>query len=150
MTLSEQIDADLKVALKSRQETRLSTLRMLKATMSNLAIQRQKSTLEDSEIQEVIQKLLKQHQESVEAYRKGNRPDLVEKETKEAEVLKAYLPPAMSEAQLKAIVQATLQELGVNGPAALGTVMKALMPKVKGRADGRLVNQLVNQMLQHS
>lgn len=147
MTLSERIDADLKSALKNREEVKLSVLRLLKAAASNSAIQRNKMVLEDGEICEVIQKLLKQHQESVEAYRKGNRPDLVEKETKEAVVLKAYLPPAMSEAELKAIVQATLQELGVSGPSALGQVMKAVMAKVKGRADGKLVNRLVNQLL---
>ena len=148
MTLAEKIDADLKTALKARQETRLSTLRMLKAAANNLAIGRQKQTLDDSEVMEVIAKLIKQHQESMEAFRKGNRPDLAEKEASEAEVLKAYLPPAMDEAELKTLIQVAIQELGAAGSAQMGQVMKSVMAKVKGRADGKLVNQLVSQLLQ--
>ena len=147
MTLSEQIDADLKTAMKAGDSQKVSTLRMLKAASSNQAIQKGKSSLEDGEIHEVIQKTIKQHQESIEAFTKGNRPELAAKEEQEAKILKAYLPPAMGEAELKGIIQATIQELGASGPAALGQVMKAVLPKVKGRADGKQVSQLVGQLL---
>lgn len=148
MSLSERIDGDLKVALKAGDSVKLSTLRLLKASINNAAIQRQKSTLEDGEILDLIQKTLKQHEESMAAFSKGGRQDLADKEKKEAEVLKGYLPPAMPESELKALIQATIEEMGASSPSALGAVMKALMPKVKGRADGKRVNQLVSQLLQ--
>ena len=146
--LSERIDAELKTAMKARDPEKVSTLRMLKAAISNLAIQKGKSVLEDPEVIEVIQKLMKQHQESIEAFTKGNRADLVAREANEMQILRAYLPPAMEEAELKALILATIQELKASGPGALGQVMKAVLSKVKGRADGRQVNQLVSQLLQ--
>ena len=148
MTLAQKINDDLKAAMKAGDAAKVSTLRMLKAAVSNLAIQKSKADLEDGEILEVIQKSLKQHQESVDAFTKGNRPDLAEKETREAKILKEYLPPTMEERELKALIQATIRELGASGSAALGQVMKAVLPKVKGRADGKTVSQLVAQLLQ--
>ncbi|MBI3615819.1 MAG: GatB/YqeY domain-containing protein [Candidatus Omnitrophica bacterium] len=147
MTLAQKINDDLKTAMKAGDSAKVSTLRMLKAAVSNLAIQKGKTDLEDGEIQEVIQKSLKQHQESVEAFTKGNRPELAQKEAHEAKLLKEYLPPSMDAGELKALIQATIKELGVSGPSALGQVMKAVLPKVKGRADGREVSQLVSQLL---
>ena len=147
MTLLEQIDADLKTAMKARDAEKVSVLRMLKAAVSNQAIGQGKSSLEDGGIHEVIRKTIKQHQESIEAFTKGGRPELAAKEEHEAAILKAYLPPAMDEAELKALIQATIKELGVSGPSALGQVMKAVLPKVKSRADGKQVSQLVGQLL---
>lgn len=147
MTLLERIQEDLKAAMKARDERKVSTLRMLKAAAGNTAIQKQKGTLEDGEVLEVIQRMIKQHQESVEAFTKVGRSEAAEKEAKEAEILKGYMPAAMEEAELKALIGQTIQELKVSGPAAMGQVMKALMPKVKGRADGKLVSQLVQQLL---
>ena len=148
MTLAERIEDELKAALKGRDEAKVSTLRMLKAAISNLAIQKGKPTLEDGDIQEVIQKQLKQHQESIQAFTQGGRKELAQKEAHEAAILKTFLPPAMEEGELKAVIQVTIRELGVTGPAALGQVMKAVLPQVKGRADGKQVNQLVLQLLQ--
>ncbi len=148
MTLTDRINEELKSAMKAGDPAKVSTLRMLKAAVSNAAIQKGKSNLEDGEILEVIQKSLKQHQESVDAFTKGGRPELAEKEAHEAKILKEYLPPAMDEGELKALIQATIQELGASGPSALGAVMKAVLPKVKGRADGKQVSQLVAQLLQ--
>ena len=148
MTLSERIDDELKTAMKARDQAKVSTLRMLKSSAANAALQKGKNSLEDAEVIEVIQKTIKQHQESVEAFTKGGRADLAEKEKHEAEILKAYCPPAMEEAELTAIIQAAILELGVSGPAALGQVMKAVLPKVKGRADGKQVNRLAAKLLQ--
>ena len=148
MTLSERIDAELKEAMKAKQAEKVSVLRMLKAAASNAAIQKGKNALEDGEIHEVIQKMIKQHQESIEAFTKGGRPELAAKEEQEAQILKIYLPPAMDEGELKSLIQAAIRELGVSGPGAMGQVMKAVLPKVKGRADGKQVSQLVGQLLQ--
>ena len=147
MTLAEKINEELKVSMKARDELRTSVLRMLKAASSNAAIQKGKDLLEDGEMLEVVQKLMKQRQESVDAYTKAGRNDLAEKEKKEAQILQAYLPPAMPEEELKAIIQAAIEELGASGPAAVGQIMKVVLPKVKGRADGKQVNQLVAQLL---
>ena len=147
MALSHQIDEDLKVAMKARDGLKVSALRMLKAAAANQAIQKGKPALEDGEIQEVIGKLIKQREESVEAFTKGGRPEMAEKEAKEAAILKAYLPPAMSEAELKSLIQAAIREAGASGPQAMGAVMKAVMPKVAGRADGKIINQLVREFL---
>ncbi|MCM8794661.1 MAG: GatB/YqeY domain-containing protein [Candidatus Omnitrophica bacterium] len=148
MSLQDRINEDLKLSIKARDEIKTSTLRMLKAASSNAAIQKGKDVLEDGEMMEVIQKLIKQRQESVEAFTKAGRTDMAQKESKEADILKGYLPAAMSEAELKAIIEAAIKEVGASGPAAVGQVMKAVLPKVKGRADGKQVNQLVSQLLQ--
>ena len=147
MILHQRLDEDLKAAMKGGDSAKVSTLRMLKAAMGNQAIQKGKATLDEPEIVEVIRSQIKQHQESVEAFTKGNRPDLAKKEARELEILKGYLPAEMTEKELKDLIQGTLQELGVKGPAAMGQVMKALMPKVAGRADGKRVSQLVKELL---
>lgn len=147
MSLSQRIDEELKAALKAGDAVKVSTLRMLKAAMGNLAIERKKATLEDSEVQEAVRRLAKQHEESVEAYRKACREDRVQKESQELAILKAYLPTAMEESELKGLIQQTIQELKVPGTTNMGQVMKAVILKVQGRADGKRVNQLVAQML---
>lgn len=147
MNLSERIEQDLKSALKTGQSEKVSTLRMLKAALSNLALQKNKASLEDGEVQEVAAKLLKQHAESVAAFEKGGRRDLAEKEAREAEILKGYLPEPLSEEALRALIRSAIQELKVSGPQALGQVMKALSPKVQGRAEGKRVNELVREAL---
>ena len=147
MTLAQKIDEDLKTALKARETLKLSCLRMLKAAASNKAIEKGKSILEDAEIIDVIAKLIKQREESVAAFTKGNRPELAQKENQEAQILQAYLPPALSDEDLKAVIQAALQEIGARGPQAMGAVMKAVGPKTAGRADGKRVSDMVRQLL---
>ena len=147
MPLLAKIDEDLKGAMKGRDELKVSALRMLKAAASNAAIQKGKAVLEDAEVIDVIGKLLKQREESVAAYTKGNRPELAEKEQKEAAILKAYLPAAMPDEELKNIIQAAVKETGASGPQGMGVVMKAVLPKVAGRADGGKVSQFVREAL---
>ena len=147
MTLAQRFDEDLKVAMKTREELKVSTLRLLKAAASNAAIAKGKPVLEDAEMVEVIAKLVKQREESIAAYTKGNRPELAQKEEAESKILMSYLPAQLSEVELKEIVQAAVREAGAAGPQAMGAVMKLVMPKVAGRADGKLVNQLVKEML---
>ena len=147
MPLLAKIDEDLKGAMKGRDELKVSALRMLKAAASNAAIQKGKAVLEDAEVIDVIGKLLKQREESVAAYTKGNRPELAEKEQKEAAILKTYLPAAMPDEELKNIIQAAVKETGASGPQGMGAVMKAVLPKVAGRADGGKVSQFVREAL---
>ena len=147
MNLLQQVDEDLKSAMKARDELKVSALRMLKAAASNAAIQKGKADLADAEAMEVIAKLIKQRDESVEAYTKGNRPELAEKERKEAAILKAYLPAAMPDEELKAIIQAAVKETGAGGPQGMGAVMKAVLPRVAGRAGGGKVSQFVREAL---
>ena len=147
MPLTQKIDEDLKTAMKARETLKVSTLRLLKAAASNAAISKGKALLEDSEVLDCIARMLKQREESVEAYTKGNRPELAEKEKQEAAILKGYLPPALGDEELKAIIRAAIQESGAAGPQGMGLVMKAVMPKVAGRADGSKISQWVKEAL---
>ena len=147
MNLLQRVDEDIKTAMKARDELKVSALRMLKAAASNAAIAKNKANLEDAELLEVIAKLIKQREESVEAYTKGNRPELAEKEKKEAEILKAYLPAAMPDEELKGIIQAAIKETGASGLQGMGAVMKMVLAKVAGRADGARVSQRVREAL---
>jgi hypothetical protein len=147
MTLSERLEEDFKQALKARETVKVSALRMLKAALSNAAIRKGKQELDDAEFFEVVASLIRQREESVEAFAKGGRSDLVEKEKQEMEILKAYLPKPMGEDEVQAIIRSVIEELGVHGPAGMGPVMKAVMPKVAGRVDGKKVSQWVRQAL---
>ena len=147
MAFVDQISEQLITAMKARDEAKVSALRMIKSALGAQAIQKGKDKLDDAESIEVLGKLLKQREESIEAFTKGNRPDLAEKEKKEAQLLKAYLPTPLTEAELKTIVESAVKELGVSGPQSLGAVMKVVVPKTAGRADGKLLSQLVRQAL---
>lgn len=147
MGLTQKIDEELKAAMKARDELKLSTLRLLKTAVSNTAIQKGTASLEDNEVLEVISKLLKQREESITAFTKGGRMELADKERKEAEILKGYLPPALSDEELKTIVQTAIQETGASGPQSMGAVMKKVMPQITGRADGAKISQLVKEAL---
>ena len=148
MLLSEKIDHDLKKALKEGDTLRVSTLRFLKASLINFAIEKKAKQLEDPDVLEVIAKLIKQHQESIQGFMKGNRQDLVEKETKELEILKSYCPPPLSREELLVWVKEAIQQSGAQDIRDLGKVMKLLIPKTKGQADGRLINELVKESLE--
>ncbi len=146
--LKERITQDMKEAMKERDILKVSTLRLLLAEIKNKEIDK-RGELTDEEILSLIQKAVKQREESIEQYRKGNRSDLVEKETKEIEILKSYLPEPLSEEELDRIIEETIKEVGAMGPKDMGKVMKAIMPKVKGRVDGKIVNERVSIKLQN-
>ena len=150
MSLSEQIDNDIKEAMKARQPEKLSVLRLLKAAVKNSAIEKggQAGVLDDTEATAVIRKQVKQRQDSVESFEKGGRPELAAKERAEIEMLQAYLPQALSAAELTRLVDQAIAETGATGKAQMGAVMKALGPKVAGRADGRTLSQEVQKRLE--
>ncbi len=149
MTLSEQVDQDIKEAMKAKQADRLGVLRLLKAAIKNAAIEKggQSATLDDTEATAVIRKQVKQRQDSIEGFEKGNRPELAAKERAEIDVLNTYLPQALSPEELGRLVDEAIAEVGATGKAQMGAVMKALTPKVAGRADGRTLSQEVQRRL---
>jgi uncharacterized protein YqeY len=149
MTLEEQIDSDLKGAMRARETQKLGVLRMLKSALKNAAIEKggASATLEDAEATQVIRKQVKQRQDSIESFEKGGRAELAEKEKVEMAVLQQYLPAAMSEEELARFVREAIAEVGATSKAQMGAVMKALGPKVGGRADGRTVSQEVQKQL---
>jgi hypothetical protein len=101
----------------------------------------------DEDVLSVIQKEAKQRKDSIEEFKKANRPELVEKETKELAMLQVYLPTQMDENQIREIIQETIREMGATTVADMGKVMGVLMPKVKGKADGTLVSKIVKEEL---
>ncbi len=147
MTLEERIEADLKEAMRAKAEIRLSTIRMLRAAMKNLAIERKVERLEDNDVISVIARQIKQHKDSIDGFTKGNRQDLVDKEKAELAILESYMPKMMSADELKVIVKSAIEKVGAKGRADMGKVMKAAMEEAKGAADGKMLSQMVSEEL---
>ena len=145
--LTEKIESDIKEAMKSKDEIRLGALRMLKAAVGNFLIEKKKPKAEDAEVLALIQKQVKLRQDSIEGFQKGGRMDLVDKETKEKTILEAYLPEALSDAELEALVKKAVQETGAKTKADTGKVMKEVMARAAGRADGKRINQILGSIL---
>jgi uncharacterized protein YqeY len=150
MTLAQRIDADLKDAMRARDTARLGVLRMLKSALKYAAIEKSgaEAELDEAEATQVIRKQVKQRQDSIESFEKGGRAELAAKEKSELAILQQYLPAAMSAEDLARIVQETIAEVGATSRAQMGAVMKALGPKVAGRADGRTLSQEVQRQLE--
>lgn len=145
MSLQETIDRDLKKAMIQKDELAVSVLRMLKSALHNRIIAKKKKKLSDQETLEVISSQAKQHKDSIEAFKKGNRDDLVKKEEREFEVIKQYLPKQLSVQEIKKIVQEIIGPMG--DEKDFGRVMKQVMGRVKGQADGQVVSQVVKEIL---
>ncbi len=146
MGLRETIDSDTKAALKSGAKDKVSTLRMLNAALKNKQIDKRRPLTEE-EVVETVRALIKQRKDSIEQFAKGNRQDLVDKETAEVAVLEAYLPAQLSREELETMVRSAITQTGALGAKDMGKVMKALIPMVGGRADGRLVSEMVKNAL---
>ncbi len=144
--MEERLLQEMKEAMKSGDKLRLSTIRMIRSTLKNKEIELRKP-LDDGEIQKVIQGMVRKGEESLEQFKLGGRMDLVEKEGKEIEILKSYLPQAMTREEVLKVIDETLQETQSTSAKDMGKVMKAVMPKLQGKADGKLVNQLVKERL---
>ncbi|OGW93706.1 MAG: hypothetical protein A3I73_05360 [Omnitrophica bacterium RIFCSPLOWO2_02_FULL_45_16] len=147
MDIYERIDKELKEAMRSKDTVKLSVLRMLMAAVKNAEIAKKVNKLGDPDVIQVVQKMIKEHKESISQFEKGNRTDLVNKEKAEMEILQKYVPAQMTEEELARIVKATVQEMGAASKADTGKVMKAVMEKLKGKADGKAVSQLVMSLL---
>lgn len=146
MDLKAKFTEDMKAAMKAGESTKLGVLRMLISEVKKREIDKREA-LSETEVQKTISTLIKQREDSVEAFTKGNRPDLADKEKAEAEVLRAYLPAQMSREEVEAIVVAAIQETGAKAVADIGKVMKAVLPKVAGKADGKIINEIAKSKL---
>lgn len=149
MTLVERITQDLTAAMKSQDAGRTSALRMAKAALKNREIEK-KGDLDDAEATRVLQALVKQREDSIFQFRKANRPELVQKEEKELDVLKAYLPAEASEADIDQAVTKALAETGAATPRDMGKAMKAAMAALQAAGkpvDGKKVNDAVRRRL---
>lgn len=147
MNLKEKIKNDLRQALKKRDERRISTLRMLNNALINLEITQKRRKLDDQAIQKTIQSEVKKRRDSIEAFQKGNRDDLVKKESEELEILKEYLPAELSQEEIREIVQKIISGLEDKSPKNFGQVMGQVMKEVQGRAEGKIVSQIVKEEL---
>ncbi|AIQ25554.1 aspartyl-tRNA amidotransferase [Paenibacillus sp. VTT E-133280] len=147
MNLSERLNEDMKQAMKSKDKFTLSTIRMVRSTIKYLEIDL-KRTLDDNEVLDILSREIKQRKDALQEFESAGRDELAASTKAEIEIIIKYLPEQLSEEEIKAIVQQTIQETGASSKSEMGKVMSALMPKVKGRADGKLVNQAVQQFLQ--
>lgn len=146
MSLKEQLAADLKDAMRQRDALRRDVLRYSMAAVKNAEIEAG-SELDDVAVTAVLAKEAKRRRESIEEFKKGNRPDLVEKEEAEVAILDAYLPEAVSRDEIVAAAREVVAETGAAGPRDIGKVMPVLMQRFAGRADGREVNEVVRELL---
>jgi len=145
--LEDQISKDYVTAMKAKDSVKSSTLNFLRAQIKNILIEKRVDKLQDADVVVVIKKQVKQRQDSIEQYTQGGRKDLADKEASELEILKTYLPEEMSEAEVEKLVQEAITESKAASMKDMGNVMKALMPKVSGRADNKLVSEVVKKAL---
>jgi len=144
--LKQKLMDDLKQAMKNREKVRSSVIRLVMAAIKNAEISRQ-AALEDTDILGIIAKEVRQRQESIEAFKQGNRPDLVAQEEAEMTILNEYLPQQMTREEIIAAAQKVIEEVGAQGPSDKGKIMPKLIAQLKGRADGREINTIVTELL---
>jgi uncharacterized protein len=149
MTLQQRVDSDLKEAMRAKDGTKLSVLRMLKSALKYAAIAKSgaASELSDAEAIQVIRKQAKQRQDSIESFENGGRTELADKEKEELALLNTYLPQPMSSEELEKVVRETIAELGATSKTQMGAVMKALQAKAGGRVDGKMLSAEVARQL---
>lgn len=146
MNLEEQLMEEMKQAMKTGDKARLSTIRMIRSSLKNKEIELRRR-LKDEDVIKVIQGMVRKGEESLEQFRTGGRKDLVEKEQAEIEILKSFLPQPLSQEEMIKIIDETIRETQASSLKDLGKVMKAVMPKLEGKADGKVINQLVKERL---
>ena len=149
MGLSEQIQKDMIDAMRSRDELRLSTLRMVKSAFKNKEIDK-RAPLDEKEAQQILSTLIKQRKDSIEQFQKGGRQELADKEAAEIRLIEAYLPKALGEEEITAAVKATITEMGSPTMKDMGTVMKNAMAKLQAsgaRVEGKMVSEIVKKLL---
>jgi len=147
MSLIDRLAEDIKTAMRARDQLRLDVIRMAKAALMNREIEL-KGTLDDAESTRVMVGLVKQRKESVEQFQKGQRPDLADKEIKEIAIIETYLPKALSQDEVRTLVEAVIAETGATSPKDMGNVMKAVMARLAGQTvDGKVISDLVRGRL---
>ncbi len=144
--LKQKLADDLKQALRGGDTVRRSVIRLVMAAIKNAEIARQ-SSLDDADILGIIAKEVRQRRESIEAFKQGDRPDLVAQEEAELAILDGYLPQQMTREEILQAVRKVIEEVGAQGPSDKGKVMPKLIAQLKGRADGREINAVVTELL---
>ncbi len=145
-SLKDKLNNDLKQALKSGDTVKRNVIRLVLSAINNAEIAKQ-AKLSDGDILGVIQKEIRQRQESITAFKQGNRPDLVATEEAEMAVLQTYMPQQASRDEILAAARRIIEETGARGPADKGKVMPKLIAEFKGKADGREINNIVSELL---
>ncbi len=146
MTLKDNIQESLKRALKQQQKIEVATLRLLLSEIKNAEIAQQKPA-DDSKVLDVITREVKRRRESIEAFKQGNRADLVAQEEAELAILMSYLPEQMSREEIIATARQVIDTVGAHGLSDKGKVMSQLMPQLKGKADGKEISDIVTELL---
>jgi uncharacterized protein YqeY len=149
MSLIQKIRTDLEQALRKNDKLRCSVLRLALSSIRNAEIAQQK-TLDDDGILIVVDKEAKMRRESIEAFEKGNRPDLVAKETAELAILLEYLPEQLTRQEIVEAARKVISELGAASPKDKGKVMSQLMPQLRGKAQGQEVSEVVTELLSNT
>jgi uncharacterized protein YqeY len=149
MSLKDRLLQDMKTAMKEKAagKTRLAVIRMVRSAIKNREIELGRE-ISDPEVLEVLSREVKMRRESLPDYEKSGREELVAKLKEEIDVLMAYLPEQLSEADIEALVREAIVQTDASGPGDLGKVMKAVIPKTKGKAEGKVVNQIVRRLLE--
>lgn len=145
--LKEQIRADLKAAMKAKEKERTGTIRMLLAAIQTAETEGSKHEVDDAEVQKIIAREIKKRRESAEIYQSNGREDLATQELTEASILEEYQPKQLTDEELSALVDATVNDLGATSMAQMGAVMKEVTAKAAGRADGKRLSQAVKAQL---
>lgn len=150
MAIKDEIMADLKKAMKNKEQDRLRVLRSIKSRLLEREISERKdgeATLSDEQTIEVLMKAAKQRKESIEQFEEAGRQDLVETEKRELEIIQSYLPEMLSEDEVRDIAREKIDELGAQDMSDMGQVMGALMQQLKGKAEGSMVSKVVKEEL---
>ena len=146
MAVKEQLDVELKQAMRDKDTLKLSVVRMLKSAIKYREIELMKP-LDEAGVLAVVSSEIKRRRDSVEQYKAGNRMDLADKEDAEIKILQAWLPAQLGVEEIQKLVEAAVQKANAQGPKDMGAVMKLLMPETQGKADGKVVSELVKARL---
>lgn len=146
MQLKQKLHEDLRKAMKTKDEVKTRTLRLIISSIKTLEVEKMAEATDDDVFQ-ILSKETRKRVEAIEAYKKGGRGDLVNEEQRELEIIKSYMPEQLSEQELREMVENVIEETGSSSIKDLGRVMKVLMPRVKGRADGKTVNNIAQKIL---
>ena len=146
MTLQERLQADLKNAMRDRDQTRKSVIRFVRAAIHDKEIEIQAS-LDDEGVIAVLVRQAQQRRDSIEAFEQADRQDLSEKEKAELTIIQQYLPKQMSESDIRDLVQDAIETTSASGPHDMGKVMQQVMPQIKGKAPGKIVSQIAQELL---
>ncbi|NIK11332.1 GatB/YqeY domain-containing protein [Alkalibacillus almallahensis] len=148
MALLDRLNEDMKQAMRNKEKDKLTVIRGIKSSLQNEAINKKGGELTDEEELQVLMREVKQRKDSLQEFKDANREDLVEKTEQELALVESYLPQQLSDDELVEVIDETIQEVGATSKQDMGTVMSAVMPKVKGKTDGSKVNKLVIERLQ--